>query len=156
MENESTKMCPICNGSVAMQVSICPYCASNLYETHETIDTQKSSDDVKSLSYEETLSSLYPPPYKPKAIDTSSSIEEEQETESEEEDDEAVADEKSALIPTILFWAGVNIFLFGLILLFFSQGQYLHLQWRASYWFLYSISALPLLYFGFKGLQQLD
>lgn len=154
MENERIKMCPICNGAVAIQVSICPYCATNLYETHENINEQQTSDDdVKSLSYEETLASLYPPPYKPKAIDTSTSIEDQ---ESSEEETEEVSDEKSALIPTILFWIGVNVLLFSLILLFFSEGAYLHLQFKATYWFLYSMAALPLLYFGFKGLQKLD
>lgn len=156
MGNERTKMCPICNGTVAMQVSICPYCASNLYETHETNADQKSSDDVKSLSYEETLTSLYPPPYKPKAIDTSTSIEEDQEPESEKEETNQILDEKRALMPTILFWAGINILLFSLLLLVFSEGQYLHLHLRATYWFLYAIVSLPLLYFGFKGLQKLD
>lgn len=156
MEKERTKMCPICNGIVAMQASICPYCATDLYQTHETITQDNPSEDVESLSYEETLSSLYPPPYKPKAIDTSDSLDDEQDTESDQEESEEIVDEKSSLIPTILFWAGVNIFLFSLFLVIFSEGGYLHLQWSAAYWFLYTIAALPLLYFGFKGLQKLD
>jgi len=154
MENERTKMCPICNGTVAIDVSLCPYCATNLYETLETSNDQKTSEDVKSLSYEETLASLYPPPYKPKVIETNSF--ENDADQNIEENSQDVIEEKSALIPTILFWTGVNLFLFSLILLFFANGAYLHLQIRATYWFLYAICALPFIYLGFVGLQKLD
>jgi len=169
MQNQRTKMCPNCEGNVALEVSMCPYCGGSVFEQNENLSSQKSADDVKTLSYEETLASLYPPPYKPKVIETNSSMENEenyveepkpiqkgyeQEEVHEEEVEEEV--EQNALIPTVLFWFGVNAFIFSILLLVFSKDGVLYLKWNSSYWFLYSLIALPFLFFGFKGLKNLD
>lgn len=167
MQKELTKMCPSCDGNVAMNAVYCPYCGSDIFEKSENLAEQKTSDDVKSLSYEETLSSLYPPPYKPKTIQTATSkyYEEKNDTdeeleegpeENEEDDSTSTKNEKNALIPTALFWIGINIFVFSILLLVFSQNGFLYLKWNAKFWFLYSIISIPLLYFGFKGLKNLD
>ncbi|NGX34525.1 MAG: hypothetical protein K1060chlam1_00878 [Candidatus Anoxychlamydiales bacterium] len=163
MQKELTKMCPSCDGSVAMDAVYCPYCGSDIFEKSESLANQKTSDDVKSLSYEETLSSLYPPPYKPKAIQSAtakyyeenSDVDEESQEENEG-DSSPLKKESNALIPTALFWLGINIFVFSILLLVFSQNGVLYLKWNAKFWFLYSIISIPLLYFGFKGLKNLD
>lgn len=148
--NQRTKMCPNCEGNVAMEVSICPYCGSSVFTKTENIVSSKTNDNVKSLSYEETLASLYPPPYKPKVMEDSLEKEEEK-----VEQKDAVKIEKSSFLPTILFWMGVNLVIFSLILLFFSKDGFLVLKWNANYWYLYSLVSFPLLYFGFKGLNNL-
>ncbi len=166
MQEELTKMCPSCDGSISMDAIFCPYCGSNVFEKNENLPDQKTEDDVKSLSYEETLSSLYPPPYKPKAIQTATSKYYEQDNDVEKDEDEnqeklekesvSEANEKNALIPTALFWTGINILVFSILLLVFSQNGVLYLKWNAKFWFLYSLISIPLVYFGFKGLKQLD
>ncbi len=166
MQEELTKMCPSCDGSISMDAIFCPYCGSNVFEKNENLAEQKTEDDVKSLSYEETLSSLYPPPYKPKAIQTATTkyYDEEKDIEKDDkENQEKYADdsapiekEKNALIPTALFWLGINILVFSVLLLVFSQNGVLYLKWNAKFWFLYSIISIPLVYFGFKGLKNLD
>jgi len=165
MQKEITKMCPSCEGNIAMDATFCQYCGSNVFERNENLANQQTKEDVKSLSYEETLSSLYPPPYKPKAIQTASTKyyeenEEDKENKNSNEINESdlkeEEEEKSALIPTILFWLGINILVFSILLLIFSKDGVLHLKWNAKFWFLYSMISIPLLYFGFKGLKNLD
>ncbi|MBN2478723.1 MAG: hypothetical protein JXA94_00690 [Parachlamydiales bacterium] len=169
-QNERTKLCPSCDGMVAMEISICPYCGSSVFNKNEDFDSQILNPDVKSLSPEETLQSLYPPPYKPKVIDTRPGKEGGEEDDDEFEEDENGNDsndeesqdederrsDKSSLLFTILLLLGVNIFVFSMLLLFFSENGSLTLSWNAKYWFLYSIFAMPLLLFGFKGLNKLD
>jgi hypothetical protein len=154
-QNQRTKMCPNCEGNVALEESICPYCGSSVFTKNENLTSQKSDDDIKSLSYEETLASLYPPPYKPRVIEPSYEKEEEQKDESDQKK-QIEKKETNALLPTILFWVGVNIFVFSFILLLFSHNGVLYLQWNASYWYLYSLISLPLLYFGFRGIKNLN
>lgn len=153
-QNQRTKMCPNCEGNVALEVSICPYCGCSVFDKAENTNEQKSLDNNKSMSHEETLASLYPPPYKPKVADTESSFEKEEEINTPQVKEEVMENNKS-LVPTILFWTGVNILIFSLILLFFSKNGFLYLKWNASYWYLYSLISLPLLYFGFKGINNI-
>ena len=154
-QNQRTKMCPNCEGNVAMEVSICPYCGSSIFNQNRNLSNKKSSDNVKSLSYEETLASLYPPPYRTKVIESPDSLEPEEDNKQIEPQEQVQEFEKNSLFPTILFWIGINLLVFSLILLFFSKDGFLNLKWNSTYWYLYSLIAVPLLYFGFKGLQNL-
>lgn len=153
--NQRTKMCPNCEGNVAMEVSICPYCGSSLFSQNPSLPNQKTGDSVKSLSNEETLASLYPPPYKTKIMESVDSLEQVEENKSVEQKEDIKEFEKKSLLPTILFWVGANLLIFSLILLFFSKDGFLCLKWNSTYWYLYTLLSIPLLYFGFKGLQNL-
>jgi hypothetical protein len=169
MQKERTKMCPSCDGCVSLNETTCPYCRSNLLE--ENVDERSTpiKEKSKPLSYEESLSSLYPPPYKPKVIN-SNTLKFEKDPKEDyahlDDDDDDPEDEdinnkdhvnsKNALIPTVLFWLGVNMFIFSLILIIFSKEGSLHLRFSSKYWFVYSIIALPFLFFGFKSLKDLD
>ena len=157
-QNELTKLCPNCDGSVAMQVSLCPYCGSSVFESTKDASKNPAVDpNVKTLSPEETLASLYPPPYRPKTIDTQMEEEEEETFEEEEEEEDVTQEEqKGAIVPTILFWLGVNVLVFSVLLLVFSNEGALYLKWNAKYWFLYSVSSFPLLFLGYKGLKNIN
>ena len=52
--------------------------------------------------------------------------------------------------PILLLSLGANLLTVGLLQLFFSDNGYLRLEWNSSYWFLYCLGALPLFFFGFK------
>ena len=159
MQNERTKMCPSCHGNAPLHVDICPYCANSFFEKNETISNENiSQDNSSTLSYEETLTSLYPPPYKPKVIPTSTTTNNDavydeetgiqHETQQVNESDEEVLEEreKNSLIPIVLFWLGVNILVFSIILIVFSADGVLYLKWNTKYWFLYSLISIPLIY----------
>ncbi len=58
------KMCSNCDGMVDLDVIICPYCGFNLSQT--VVSPTEKKEPTPPL--EETISALYPPPYKPKAF----------------------------------------------------------------------------------------
>ena len=59
------KMCSNCDGMVDLDVIICPYCGHDLSASmSQTADGDKN----QTPPLEETLSALYPPPYKPKSF----------------------------------------------------------------------------------------
>ena len=151
-QNERTKLCPNCDGSITFDASICPFCGSSIIQKN---DYQiNPEEDVKSLSPEETLQSLYPPPYRTKAIDAS--VKEKEIEEETQEEEEEIQENRSALLPTILFWMGINILVFSIILFIFSEDGALHLKWSSKFWFLYLIFSFPLLYLGYRGLKDVD
>ncbi len=57
---------------------------------------------------------------------------------------------QNALMPILFLSIGSNLCLLGLLQFFFSEGGFLKLEWDASYWFVYCLIALPLIYFGIK------
>ncbi|MGZ3633930.1 MAG: hypothetical protein ACXWM7_06595 [Parachlamydiaceae bacterium] len=61
----------------------------------------------------------------------------------------------STAITMALLMGGTFFFLFGCLLYFFSEGDYFVLRWSNSYWFMYLLIALPMLYFGFQKLQHI-
>src|SRR3989344_5967303 len=148
-QSEKSKLCPSCDGYVSLQVNICPYCGNTLIAAKEEDSPADSRDNIKSLSYEETLTALYPPPYKPKAIDPQIKklTDEEDDNEEEEEKKDEISEKKSTLLPTSLLILGVNLLLFSIILFVFSDDGFLFLKWKSKYWFLYSLFAIPFLYF---------
>src|SRR6185503_15242769 len=54
--NDRQKMCPSCEGRIPLDANLCPYCAAE----------QGSSAYLHHKSIQESLTSLYPPPYSAK------------------------------------------------------------------------------------------
>ena len=50
-----------------------------------------------------------------------------------------------------LLSVGVQLFIFSLLLVFFSDGGALLLRWSSRFWFLYLFASLPLLLFGYRS-----
>jgi hypothetical protein len=156
MANQRTKLCSNCEGRVELDTTICPFCGSNVSQMDDGLHNQKA--DENSLSYEDTLSSLYPPPYKPKAIDTNINISTNNFDKTIKEDGVSENEEEkssNSLVTTISFLIGVNILTFSLFLAIFSQDGYLSLEFKSSFWFIYSLISIPLLYIGYKGLKEI-
>ena len=168
------KLCPHCEGDVDLEVIVCPFCGKDVSEQKMTsnMQTPMSSRNslVRSLSPDETLSSLYPPPYRPKVYDqempTSRAttadtmmIDEEEEEQEEEIVDKAIEEEdvaeekKTPIIPILLFSLGINLCLFGLFLLFFSSNGEVWLHWKGGMWIAYMFISAPFLYFGYKKMH---
>lgn len=61
---------------------------------------------------------------------------------------------KEALYPLLCLLPGAVFFLFSLVLLLFSQQGVLTLRWSAAYWYVYLGASLPLLYLGWRLLDQ--
>jgi len=162
-ETKKMKMCPFCDGRIEIDAVSCTFCGRNItsyYHQHQAEMTEPSSSNFSnSYSKNDSLSSLYPPPYRPKIQEEHLHEEEEEEfTEEveEHESDEVAKAESQTLFSTILLLSvGVQVFLFGLLLLLFSTEGRVILEWNAKRWFLYMLLSAPMIYFGYKKITRL-
>lgn len=71
-QRKRMKLCPSCDGFVDLDVIICPYCGNNVSESTYVNNADEDEMEEKSLGSsmtpEESLSALYPPPYQPKNV----------------------------------------------------------------------------------------
>jgi hypothetical protein len=167
---EKEKICVSCEGRIPFDAEVCPYCAvQQSAGGHHSFQ----SPIFENQSLEDSLTSLYTPPYQGKRPKFGQPREQQlpyaeepslykEVTEKPEmnpflgaiiEDEEQPP--KSSLIPTTLLFAGANITLIGLMQLFFSKNGVLRLEWNANFWFFYCLLGIPLLYFGYKKVKDL-
>jgi hypothetical protein len=148
------KMCTNCDGRVAYDATQCPYCFTTLQA-----EAPVQGNLFKSPPSQESLTSLFTPPYSAR------------ETEPEEKksfkkapeptlskipvEKEATSESKS-FWPILLLTLGGNLFTLGVLQFFFSEQGVVQLDINASYWFLFIVLALPLFYFGYKQLGQVQ
>lgn len=160
-------MCPSCDGRIDFEAEICPYCAQQ--QTVEKFAQQMPLFERQSL--QESLTSLYTPPYSGKRALFAPSDKEEQAmyknvTEESFQDplkaistaaaaNENRKEEASSLWPTVCMVAAANLLTLGLLQLFFSENGFLRLEWDSSYWFLYCLFSLPLFFLGIRKMRQL-
>lgn len=126
MAKKRQKLCYHCEGEVDLDVIVCPFCAADLRA--EKPDTLRS----------------FTPPMQKTAV-------EEAVAEPEEGQDKWA----SLLHPTVLFAIGIQLVLFGLIMLLFSHRGVMIMKWDARLWFLYLFGSIPFLVFGYKSLSKL-
>jgi hypothetical protein len=170
---DKQKMCSNCDGRISHEAIVCPYCGTEQQDTSNTNAFQAPL--FKNQSLQDSLASLYTPPYTQKA--PAYAVEEPVKKKAEpmrsartekplispqpqmtafaapqaEENSPAA---KNSLIPILMLSFGGNLFLLGLLQFFFSSNGTLRLEWDASYWFIYCLLSLPLAYFGFKKLAK--
>jgi hypothetical protein len=156
---EKVKMCPFCEGTIAASSTECKYCGSSLI---------KSQKRASAYQTEDSLASLYDPPYAPNKrpnhygippshIHTTEYDDDYEEGEGEEPPkrkvtDEGEDEEASSLGALLLLSIGGVLFTLAWLLLFFSEHGRLILEWKSRYWFAYLFLSLPLLYKGYKKL----
>lgn len=140
------KLCVNCHAQVDKDVVICPYCRTNFQQNYFS----SSQESKENLSMEESIGSLYPPPYQQKVPD----MEEKQLGEQEE-----LMVEKDTNMPVIwpyvLCVIGTYLFLFGLFLGVFSSEGYLSLRFSASFWYLYFLASIPILVISYRLLNKI-
>lgn len=175
---EKEKMCVSCEGRIPFDADICPYCATdqNVSKLHNSFQAPL----FQNQSLEDSLTSLYTPPYQGKRPQFSQPSQEDalepppmplyreeapmykEVTERQQKDpllgatveyEEEV--QTSSLWPTFFLLLGANVFLLGLMQLFFSQNGIFCLEWNANYWFFYCLLGGPALFYGYKKLKTL-
>jgi len=148
------KICPNCNGRLSLEASECPYCATEFPESVKS----SSPPLIKNSSLQDSLASLYTPPYNNKTFENTNLTPKKQVVFTEptppiaegfvaNDGEEASKNSFWALFALI---AGGNLLMLGLLQFFFSEEGVLQLQWNSSYWYLYCLIAFPLFYLGFK------
>lgn len=180
--SQRKKICWYCEGSVPGDALQCSFCGSDLSHTQKNSSTELLHAAYEEESLDESLASLYRPPYlardRFKEKNTHSYIEESytprranasfssashgptarsmsKEGAAVKEEEEKISGNKDAF--SLLFLSiGGFLMTLGLLLFFFSEEGVLMLKWNANYWFIYCFLSLPLLYFGFRFLGSLQ
>jgi hypothetical protein len=145
------KLCHNCEGEIDLDVIVCPFCAADLREEKPEQSRPTYSPSFMHAS-QQTHQSLYPP--------SKSSYPEEVALEPEPESSSLPQESpgfvsKNIFGPTIFFTLGVQLFLFGFLMLLFSHKGIVVLTWDAHSWFWYVLASLPFLYFGYKSIAKL-
>jgi len=138
---QKKKLCWNCEGRVSFEEENCPYCSVYLGPALE----EEGKQDVLAPPYQIVEEEQEAPesPYQ---------MEDDQVEEDAPELDEAKSDMRQVVLPLGMLSAGSLFFLFGLMLLIFSDHGTLTLSWSADYWYLYVLLALPALLFGWVSL----
>ena len=163
---ERQKMCWNCDADVSLDATYCPFCGTDLLTTTEVVKERSNHAEYHANeTLQESLASLYKPPYSVRNQEglgvpndphdllagyRQEKEEMEMETETFEEEDFS---KMGGGWPLVLLSVGSFLFTFGALLLFLSKNGKLVLEWKASFWFVYCFTALPLLVFGFRALS---
>lgn len=151
------KLCWNCEGNVARDIDNCPYCGVYLHATEVEEDSAwNPSYSSASHETEEIPSPLY-------------QIKPEAEEDAQEQEASIMSDDskplvwgslfeqlKQDILPILFLMMGSIFFLFGVVLLLFSQNGTFTLQWQESDGLYFLIFAIPLIGFGWMFLQQLN
>lgn len=142
------KMCPNCDGRIPHEATQCPYCFATM-----------QVDAARNQTLQDSLTSLYSPPYSSKA-GTLFANEEKQASPRESmiapaavlEKDEG--EENKSFWPILFLSLAGNLFVLGVLQFFFSEEGMVKLEINGSYWFLFILLSLPLFFFGWKKANQ--
>ncbi len=149
------KVCTHCEGRIPVEVVICPYCATQVSDQDASNTSRMFSPPKPSIS-SDNLAGLYNPPYASSRLFSNP----EEKKKSVETPPPASTEntllqpaEKSEILPISLLVVGSNLMLFGLLQALLSKDGVLQLEWNSSFWYLYTLLAIPLLWFGIKSLK---
>lgn len=136
------KLCHNCEGGIDVDVIVCPFCAADLREERPEEGATPYLPPMKDGFVNQQVSKSLYTPQKEASEEKAAEIPQEAKT-------------PSVFVPTILFTLGVQLFLFGLLVLLFSHKGAVVLKWDARYWFCYILASIPLLIFGYRSLSKL-
>lgn len=119
-ENSKRKMCWNCEGNIAFEEEICPYCRASIIPSLGETSPSKNEAEVDS------------------------------ESEARNEDTAFIATTMA-----LLMW-GSFFFIFGCLLLLFSDKGYFVLRWSDHYRYLYFLVSLPMIFIGARNLMKLS
>lgn len=146
------KLCWNCEGNVSRVIDNCPYCGVYLHANEEAEEEAKwhkirhsEEDDIPSPVYqmlpdEEADQQQANPTSVKGGFDWS----------------HFMPQLKQDLFPMLFLMAGSLFFLFGVVLLLFSQDGKLILEWDSNYSTYFLGAALPLFALGWKYFQNLE
>jgi hypothetical protein len=133
------KICWNCEGNVSVHEENCPYCAVYIGPPEPVEEESPLAPPYQISTNDEIPKSPYAPQH--------------------QEVSQAYSQEKSSEVKDVAFSfallsGGVIFLLFGLTLWLFSQSGVLTLSWNSSYWYVWFLLSLPMLYFGWNRVQE--
>ena len=178
MKARQAKSCWNCEADVGAEVTYCPFCGMDL-ASWSAEPVQKDDHRFSSQSLQESLASLYKPPYSVRnqqgfgvpderedavvahvtpSIKEAASLPEyhlAEQKEKKETQSDGAARGRGGALPLLVLSIGCHLSLLGLLTLFFSRDGFVYLKWSSRYWFLYCLVGMPLVYFGSRFLNLL-
>lgn len=149
------KLCWNCEGNVAKNVDNCPYCGVYLHAE----EIEEDSNWNSSPSFSSRKEEIPPPLYQIQTTIEKENIQEEATPANSCNSTTwhaLFAQIKQDVFPLLFLMMGSVFFLFGIVLLLFSQNDTFTLQWQKSDGIFFLILAFPLVGFGWMFLQQLE
>jgi len=162
LASERKRMCPYCEGEVDYESTYCPLCGGELEKKQEQPDLAEMRTEEKHRQLEESLATLYRPPYsgssyqrppEPAPTTHTHQIFHAEEEESDVDDPTQMTEADGGIWPLLFLTIGGMLLTLGLLLFFFSENGRVILEWNAHYWFLYCLIATPFLMLGWKFLN---
>lgn len=146
------KLCWNCEGNVSREMDNCPYCGVYVHSLEQEgiggwnvpYPTPSTSDS------EEVPSPLY------KLHETTEAEDQVDLDESSYPSESIYHQLKKDVLPILLLMSGSLFFLFGIVLLLFSNNGTLTLQWNGNHWPYFLFVSLPCVYLGWKYLIQME
>ena len=184
---DRTKVCWSCEADVSYEATYCPFCGTDLLTSAVESKEEPTKQDERfaTQSLEESLASLYKPPYsvrnrqglgvpdereepsfkqvtppKEDPLFQSYDSQELRETPPPSASTPAIkpqeqTEERGGVLPLLLLSVGVNLIVLGILIVFFSKEGMVCLEWSARYWFFYLLTGLAIAYMGVRSLKQL-
>ncbi|HEV8052297.1 MAG TPA: hypothetical protein VGP47_07375 [Parachlamydiaceae bacterium] len=151
-KSEKKRLCWNCEGSVSISEETCPFCGVSVIPAF-----LEGAGAEFAPPYSNHSVSDFGIPKSPFAMNDEN-VEAESPTATKEIDDtEPLLDEfKRVAIAVTLLLSGSVFFMFSMALGLFSHNDILTLRWDGSYWYIYTVVALPLLFIGWRSLMKLD
>jgi len=153
MATPKKKLCWNCEGRVSLEEENCPYCAVYLGPAPDSKGGSRDnfSPPYRLVESEEEVSSPPPSPYASKTHDAD---------EIEDVDSLDIMKTKSGVrqfaLPLGLLSGGTLFLIFGCVLWMFSENGVLTLTWSGDYWYIYIGGSLPMLFVGWRLMQNND
>ena len=172
------KVCSHCDGRIAVEADTCPYCGTPLVIEE---DSSASAPLFGSQTLQESLTSLYTPPYSTRNAGLMKTEKENhskfkaplmKDHSSENQFAGALGkmpfastqasmqehkiEDKNSFLPLLFVLLGANLLTVGLMQCFFSDDGFLRLEWNSKYWFMYCLIAVPFIYLGMKKAKHLN
>lgn len=166
---DKQKMCSNCHGRIPAESETCLYCGQEQADLTEQ-ETSIQTNLFEHQSLQESLTSLYSPPYgakRPAFSETQplvrkpkepkiSFTEEPASVPLDEEEKPSPSFSKGSIWPILLFLLGGNLFTLGLLQLIFSSNSRLTLEWQTDSWYLYCLAAIPMLFVAYRLASKLQ
>jgi len=178
---DRTKVCWHCEADVSYEATYCPFCGADLLTSpsESTAQFPKSDGKFSDQTLQESLASLYKPPYsirdrrglgvpdeREEALFKQAEVSKENplfhfhdQKEAQQPSEEVNQEEKSmrrgTILPLLFLMIGVHLFILGVLLLFCAREGVVTLEWSNRFWFIYCLASFPMLYFGVRLLKNL-
>lgn len=154
------KLCWNCEGNIAKQIDNCPYCGVYLHADELEENSDWNPSYRPSSKTEEIPSPIYQIQQETDVNDSEEAIEASPKDLKEASNpfswNHLSTELTKDVFPILFLMMGSICFLFGVVLMLFSQNGALVLQWQESHALYFLFFSVPLVGFGWWFLQKLD